>query len=241
MRIGQRRSKTVLLLIAMAFGLSWCFYRSLWGLLVMVPGIPFVVKELKRRWQLEQEMQMGREFSSFLQSLGAALAVGNSMDGAFREATAEFMQFHEDKSLLAPKLQRLLAGRSMQKPLDLLVKEMAEDTGVKEMVLFARVFQYANHCGGDFRELVQRTAGSIRQKQQLNQEIENALTGKALELKIMAITPLGILIYIGLANPGYLDPLYHNLSGTLIMTGCLVVYLASVLWGLRIVSIKWDQ
>ena len=47
----------------------------------------------------------------------------------------------------------------------------------------------------------------------------------------MRVVPFGILLYIGATYPGYFNELYFNFKGVLIMTGCLVVYLAAYLLG----------
>lgn len=57
-----------------------------------------------------------------------------------------------------------------------------------------------------------------------------------MELGIMKIMPFGILLYIDMGNPGYFDSLYHNLTGAVIMTGCLGVYLGAYLLGERIMK-----
>ena len=48
-----------------------------------------------------------------------------------------------------------------------------------------------------------------------------------MELNIMKVMPFGILFYISISNPGYFDPLYHNILGIAVMSGCLVAYLTA--------------
>ena len=38
-----------------------------------------------------------------------------------------------------------------------------------------------------------------------------------MELLIMKLMPFGILLYVGMGNPGYFDSLYHNLTGIAII------------------------
>lgn len=52
-----------------------------------------------------------------------------------------------------------------------------------------------------------------------------------MEFMIMKLMPFGILLYVGIGNPGYFEPLYHNLTGGAVMTGCLAVYLGAYFLG----------
>ena len=59
-----------------------------------------------------------------------------------------------------------------------------------------------------------------------------------MEQKVMNLMPLMILLYVDLSFGGYLDGLYHNIFGILVMTACLAVYLASYLLSEKIMSIQ---
>ena len=59
---------------------------------------------------------------------------------------------------------------------------------------------------------------------------------KKMELAIMKVMPFGILLYINMGNRGYFDSLYHNLTGAVIMTGCLGIYLGAYLLGEHIMK-----
>ena len=41
----------------------------------------------------------------------------------------------------------------------------------------------------------------------------------------MSMVPGVMILYMQVTSSGFLDVLYHNLPGVLVMTGCLVVYL----------------
>lgn len=55
---------------------------------------------------------------------------------------------------------------------------------------------------------------------------------------MMSLIPCLILLYVQTVSPGFLDSMYHNIAGILIMTLSLGVYLAAVAWGKKIVEIE---
>ena len=92
--------------------------------------------------------------------------------------------------------------------------------------------------GGSLPDIIRKAAGCIEGKIDVEREIETNLSGKQLEQKIMTAMPAGIIFYMRAASPGYLDSMYGNLPGVLIMTGCLAGYLGAAVWGRRIVRIE---
>ena len=54
----------------------------------------------------------------------------------------------------------------------------------------------------------------------------------------MSVIPLGIILYMQLTSPGFLDVLYGNEMGICIMTACLALYLAAFQWGVRLTEIE---
>jgi tight adherence protein B len=72
----------------------------------------------------------------------------------------------------------------------------------------------------------------------VRQEIATGLAEKRLELRVMTVMPLGILGYIRLSSPEFMNPLYHNVLGYGVMSACLAVYALCIYFGKRIVEIE---
>ena len=60
--------------------------------------------------------------------------------------------------------------------------------------------------------------------------------GRCLEQTVMEIMPFAIALYIGSTYPGYFAPLYHNMSGYIVMTVCLVIYIGAYMTGEKIMD-----
>jgi tight adherence protein B len=77
----------------------------------------------------------------------------------------------------------------------------------------------------------------MRFKQETEQEITVAVASRKLEQKVMNVVPLFILAFLRVSSGDYLNVMYGNLFGILVMTGCLLTYAASVFISDRILSI----
>ena len=107
--------------------------------------------------------------------------------------------------------------------------DFAKRSGIRDIESFCQVLVYAKRSGGNVAAIIQSTVKKIREKCEVEQEIRTALAQKKLEQKIMNIIPLFLLAYIGISSPDFIEPLYRDITGRVIMSVCLLVYGAAFL------------
>ena len=73
-------------------------------------------------------------------------------------------------------------------------------------------------------------------RQEQNRVQQKRMVRLRQELKVMLIVPFGLLLYLRLTSPGYLDVFYHNLFGIVFMSGSLVVIAVAYIWSQRILT-----
>ena len=78
----------------------------------------------------------------------------------------------------------------------------------------------------------------LGEKSRVRKEIDVAISGKRFEQMIMSIVPGGIIFYMQITSDGFLDVLYHNIFGALVMSGCLIIYIFSFWMGRKIIRIS---
>ena len=81
--------------------------------------------------------------------------------------------------------------------------EFADRSGLEDVRNFAQVFKAAKRSGGDLVSIINHTAGVIRDKAQVQEEITNMTAAKKLEQKIMNLIPFFLIFYIDKASPGF--------------------------------------
>ena len=69
-------------------------------------------------------------------------------------------------------------------------------------------------------------------------EIDTIISGRKMEQKVMVCIPLGIIMYLRITSNGFVNMLYGNAAGIIVMTLCLMVYVAAVYMAVKIVDIK---
>lgn len=218
-------------------GIAWLFYRSLAAAVILSPLSVFYC-----RYRVEQDgAARGRiiaeQFKDALESINNALRAGSSPENAFREGAGEMVFQYGEHALISVELTRIVNGLDNQIPLEQLISDFADRTGVEEIREFAEVFAIAKKGGGSMPEILGRTASLIEERLEVENEIRIMLRNRSMEQRIMDLTPFLIIFYIGLTSPGFFDVLYHNTEGVLFMSGCLAAYFAALAISEKILKI----
>lgn len=214
--------------------LAWFFYHSMWALLPLgVLGIWYFRKiESDKIQRCREELSM--QFKECILSVSTALNAGYSIENAFMESRKDMEILYGEESLIYRELELIRRGLVINITLEELLFDLGKRSNIEEIRQFATVFSIAKRGGGKLDEVIRSTAELIGQRLEAYQELQIVLSGRRMEQNIMKLIPFVVLGYVGATYPGYFSPLYYNLQGVLIMTGCLILYLAAYVLGEKI-------
>lgn len=218
--------------------ISYLFFCSWTAFLVFLPGIFFFLKGRKKDNKKKREEELKGQFLDGIQLMAAALQAGYSPENALREARQELNKVYTPDAYIMQEFQQMEVQLEMSRNLEVLWLDFGRRSGIDDIQSFAEVFLTAKRSGGDLLAIIRNTIFCIQQKQETMKEIETCLSGKMMEQKIMSMIPLMILAYMKLTSPEFLDVMYGNLAGILIMGTCLAVYFAAFLWGRKIINVE---
>ena len=223
-------------MLTLAVGLL--FFNSVLASLLLSPGFYFFWKEYRESLLAQRKRMMQIQFLDGMQMTATALQAGYSIENAWKEARKELQKIYRPDSFIVREFSLLCAQIDMSRTSEELLASLGRRSGVEEIQSFAEIFETTRRTGGDLLRIIRTTVSSMRQRQDTLAEIETSLSGKVMEQNIMSIMPLGILGYVRLTSPEFLEPVYGNLPGILVMSICLGVYGAAFLWGRSIVKIE---
>lgn len=224
--------------VVMLVIVSHLFYASPVSFLLMLPYLYICVKKETRRLKERRLQELREQFKEGAQALLSALDTGYSVENAFEEACKDLTLMYPEGSYITTEFKRIVQGVRMNKTVEDLLYDFGERSGLEDIQNFAEIFSIAKKSGGDLLLIIRSTVNTIREKLEVQNEIATMMAGKRLEQKVMNVIPFGILAYVRLTSGGFLDVMYGNLLGILVMSGCLLVYLASVWLAEKIVDVE---
>ncbi len=224
-----------LLIIAV---LGYLFYQNLFGIFALTPILYFYLKSKKKKLLEEKKWKLNLEFRDGIQALSAALEAGYSAEHALEEACIDLRQIYREDDMILQEFAYMINQLRMNITLERAFEEFGERSGLEDIQSFAQVFSTAKRTGGDLIRVIKTTGSIISDKIEVKRDIITLITGKRLEANMMKAIPLLIIGYLTIFSPGFLDPLYHNVFGVLIMTIFLIAYLGAFLIIDKIVAIR---
>jgi tight adherence protein B len=203
-----------------------------------MPFIYFYQKYQIKNQLKNRKWKLNLEFKDGIQAISAALEAGYCAENAFEEAYKDLGQIYTDDAMIQKELSYVVNQLRMNITVEKALIDFAERSGLEDIKSFADVFSTAKRSGGDLINIIKVTSSMIGDKIEVNREIITLISAKRLEANIMKVMPLFILVYLSISSPGFLDPLYHNLLGILVMSVFLLCYLSAFLVIDKIIRIE---
>lgn len=197
-----------------------------------------LLKRERKQKIVQRKEQLSLEFKETMQAVSGALMAGYSIENAFKEAQKEIHQLYGQTSYMEKELEQMNAKLALNQPLEELLMDFSNRSGLEDVESFCQVFVFAKRGGGNFVKIIKATVGQISDKLEIKREISTMIASKKLEQKIMQAVPVFILFYLDLTSPEFLQVLYQNPFGILVMTVCLLLYIAAMFLAEKIVNIS---
>lgn len=213
--------------LGIAVFFSFFFYRSAWALppMLLVGGI-FVYWGIQKKRRKRQHLYL-EQFKECVLSVLGAIRAGYAVENAFAESIMDMEIMYGKDCWIAKEVRIICRGIRNNKTLEGTLAELGRKSRLTEISEFAEVFSIAKRNSGNIPETIELYSKVISDHLELIAELETLLAAKRLEQKVMNIMPFLIVLYLEYTNRGYFDMMYHNLRGVVIMTGCLLVYMAA--------------
>lgn len=231
-------AENISLFLLLDMAVSYLFYRSAAAFLMGLLLLPFFLKYRREVYKKKRQRQLSEQFLEGMKAVSVSLGAGYSIETSFEDALMELKNIYTQDAIIIKEFQYILVQLHMNRNLEELLSGLAYRSGLEDIQNFADIFAAAKRTGGNLIAIIRNTMQCISQKEETRMEIETCLSAKKMEQNIMSLVPIFILVYIQMISPGFLDSMYHNAAGIIVMSVCLAVYGTAWYWGRTIVNIE---
>ena len=217
---------------------NYLCFRAWWAYVIMAPLAVFLFK-----WQRQSLIKARRErlkiqFNDALHALQIALEAGYSMENAVSACVNDLRGMYEPREPIIQEFEYIKKQMHISVPIETLFMDLGNRSQVEDIQNFASIYAIAKRSGGNLNAILNKTARMIEEKIETSKEINASIAAKRMEQLIMSIVPCGIILYVQLTSPGYMDVLYGNVLGVAVMTVCLFLYAVAFYLGKKIMEIE---
>jgi tight adherence protein B len=206
-------------LLGAVLGLSLGFVlRGLTGaalgvlVLSLAPWLVIAARQQSRRQALVQQL------SDALDLICSGLRAGHGFSEALKAVSEQMTPPFADEARRV--VDELGLGLSLDQALD----RMIVRTNQPDVELMCTAVQIQNRTGGNLAEVLQTIATVIRQRTQLRGEVAALTAEGRFTALILLLLPWALALTMGRLSPGWLDPLFSDIMGNLILAGGVVAY-----------------
>ena len=217
---------------------DFLLYRSR-GLLLFLPVfmVPYF-RWIKARLTHRRRHQLLERFQSAAMAFVVALRSGYAAENALAECAGDLERMAGSEDIMVKELRYMQTQITLSVPLEVLFTDLGERSGLEDIRNYALVFAIGKRTGGNMGEILANAADQLQQKLEVEKDIQVQVTSRRMEQTVMSMVPWGIILYLNVSSPGYMDVLYSSTPGKAVATVCLAVYLLSWFWGRKITEIE---
>ncbi len=229
-----------IVLAGMGIGLFavWLCYHSVKALPVAFPLAALYCLDRYGECVEENRLRMREHFRDFLTSVHTAVRSGYSLENAVRSGYRDLTALYGSGDLLVMELEKLVRQLDYRVPIEKLLRDLAVRTEIEEMQSFGELVMITKRTGGNMGRVLQDTWRLLNRRMDTESEIATLIAAKKYEQSLMSLMPAGMILYLRFTFPGFVETLYGNLTGVCLMTVVLLLYLAAVALGRRMVRIE---
>ena len=99
----------------------------------------------------------------------------------------------------------------------------------------AGALRITKRSGDDISKVFKTIAVQIANEMKVESEVEVLIASKKYEHLIMCMVPILMILYMRMTSSDLMNYLYMGISGRVVMTVCLLVYIVAMYIGIRLI------
>jgi tight adherence protein B len=202
----------------------------LFGLLGL--GVPFAVRAMIRRKVDRRRADFSEQLPDNLQVLASALRAGHSLVGALSVVVEDAAEPSQSE------FRRVIADEQLGVSLEDALNVVARRMQSRDLEQVGLVAALQHETGGNMAEVLDRVTETIRERFEIRRIVQTLTAQGRMSRWVVSLLPIILLATISILNPTYVEPLYKETFGRVLLAVAAVMLVAGSLVIKKIVDIK---
>lgn len=181
--------------------------------------IMFLQFRAEKRWSKFASM-----LPDMLYLLAGSLRAGYSLMQGI-EAVAEQMD-----DPVRHEIRRVVAEARLSRSVEDALSDVAVRMGSSDLEWSVTAIRIEREVGGNLAEVLQTVAETMVERERLRRDTKALTAEGRMSAYVLGALPPGLLLYLLMTNPSYLEPLLENSTGKILLVGAAVAELLGFVW-----------
>lgn len=196
------------------------------GALVIVLAVLFV-NNVAARQRKKFEAQLPDTLNLLATSLRAGFSLLQAVEAVGRDAAEPTRR----------EFGRAMAEIRLGRRMDAALSDIAVRMGSTDFEWAVLAIEIQREVGGNLAEVLQTTAETMVQRNRLRREMKALTAEGRMSAIVLTALPVGLFLFMSVANPGYMEPLMTSATGLAVLAGGAFFIGVGVLWMRKIVKV----
>jgi len=165
---------------------------------------PFVANAYLSRAIRSRRKKFEEQFPEALTLIASSLSAGHTFLRAIQ------MMTQEAGGPLAEEFGRVVSETELGDPLLDALQRMADRLDMRDVDWVVQAIRIQQTVGGKLADLLHTLADFIRAREEIRREIDVLTAEGRVSAYVLGGMPVGLLGFISVVNPGYMDPMYKG-------------------------------
>ena len=174
------------------------------------------------------------QFKDFLEAFSSSVSAGKNVPDAIRDSWQDMRDAYGEGAFMTVELKRILDSMKNNIRIEASLYDLAERSGLEDIMTFADVFAVITEKGGDIRQVINDTRNLIHEKIETEQRIASSLSSAKKELYLLAVLPVPVLLIL---DGGILTK-DAEVASLVSKSIALVMFVAAIALGRKITNIE---
>lgn len=179
---------------AVAAGAYIFFYSIPFSIIAGAIAGFFSIKLYRKSLLKKRQRRLLLQFKDLLESINNSYAAGKNTPDAFLGAYNDLQMQYGETSDIVKEVAIINAGIQNNYNIEELLLDLGDRSGLEDITNFSDVFEVSNRLGGNLKQVVSESYDMIRDKIDIELEINTIVASGRNELNIMAALPFLVVL-----------------------------------------------
>lgn len=200
---------------------------------VFALAVPFMGDFYLKQRAAKRRGQFDEQLGDTLHLLTGGLRAGHSILRAIDAAATE------SPSPTAQEMRRIVTETSLGRNLLSALNDTAERMQSEDFVWIAQAIQINREVGGNLAEVLDQVNDTIRERAEIKGQIKALAAEGKFSAYILMAMPFAIIAMLMVISPGYMDVMFTEVLGWILIGASVVFMTIGALWLRKIVDLKF--
>ncbi|MVA76534.1 type II secretion system protein F [Auraticoccus sp. F435] len=201
--------------------------------LLLAAAVPLAVKIALGVLETRRQKAFADQLEDSLQLMSSGLRAGHSLLQALNGVAQEAEQPTSEE--FARIINETRLGRELGQSLEAAARRMDSE----DFVWVTQAIAINREVGGNLAEVLDGVAHTIRERNQIRRQVQALSAEGRLSAYVLMALPVGVTLFLGVANPGYIARFTQSLVGYGLIGLSVVLMVVGALWLRKVVSFRF--